>query len=66
MPLRARARSSSCPQAGPLAASPARYAGGHGLALGAVAPADIVAVSILYGLTGPAIGVVYAVLSLRR
>ena len=66
MLLRARARSRSCPQAGPLAASPARYAGGHVLALGAVASADIVAVSIFYDLTGPVIGVVYAVLSLLR
>jgi glycosyltransferase 2 family protein len=35
-------------------------------ALVGMAPADIVVVSILYGLTGPAIGVVYAVLSLLR
>ena len=32
-------------------------------ALVGMAPADIVVVSILYGLTGPAIGVVYAALS---
>ena len=35
-------------------------------ALVGMAPADIVVISILYGLTGPAIGVVYAVLSLLR
>jgi len=35
-------------------------------ALVGMAPADIVVVSILYGLTGPAIGVVYALLSLLR
>jgi len=35
-------------------------------ALVGMAPAHIVVVSILYGLTGPAIGVVYAVLSLLR
>jgi glycosyltransferase 2 family protein len=35
-------------------------------ALVGMAPADIVVVSILYGLTGPAIGVVYAMLSLLR
>jgi uncharacterized membrane protein YbhN (UPF0104 family) len=40
-------------------------AGGFALVGGAV-PADIVAVSILYGLTSPAIGAVYAVLSLLR
>ena len=35
-------------------------------ALVGMEPADIVVVSMLYGLTGPAIGVVYAVLSLLR
>ena len=35
-------------------------------ALVGVPPTDTVAVSILYGLTGPAIGIVYAVLSLLR
>jgi uncharacterized protein (TIRG00374 family) len=35
-------------------------------ALVGMAPSDIVVISILYGLTGPAIGVVYATLSLLR
>jgi glycosyltransferase 2 family protein len=37
-----------------------------GFALVGAAPADVVAVSILYGLTSPAIGVVYAMLSFLR
>ena len=37
-----------------------------GFALIGAPPADIVAISILYGLTSPAIGIVYAILSLLR